>query len=133
MTDTKSPWEIAGANRARRRALMQQIADRLGSVRNEAALLYRQLPYIEELLFGYESEPSDATSSIALSQESSFDEIVQRLHAIADENEANMVFFYKDQRAETINRAVELAKDWRTDRALRRLEAMLGWPIWTTP
>ncbi|ABM95226.1 efflux RND transporter permease subunit [Methylibium petroleiphilum] len=29
----------------------------------------------------------------------------------ADENEANMVFFYKDQRAETINRAVELAKE----------------------
>lgn len=105
MTDTKSPWEIAGANRARRRALMQQIADRLGSVRNEAALLYRQLPYIEELLFGYESEPSDATSSIALSQESSFDEIVQRLHAIADENEAKAAA--KQAKREAKNKAAE--------------------------
>lgn len=106
MTDTsKSPWEIAGANRARRRALMQQIVDRLGSARSEAALLYKQLPYIEDLLFGYESEPSDATSSIALSQESSFDEIVQRLHAIADENEAKAAA--KQAKREAKNKAAE--------------------------
>ncbi len=105
MTDTKSPWEIAGANRARRRALMQQIVDRLGSARGESALLYKQLPYIEDLLFDYESEPSDATSSIALSQESSFDEIVQRLHAIADENEAKAAA--KQAKREAKNKAAE--------------------------
>ena len=88
MTDTKSPWEIAGANRARRLASIQQVSDRLGNVRGEATLLFRQLPFAEELLFEYESKPTDATSSIADAQEASFDAIVLRLHAIADENEA---------------------------------------------
>ena len=105
MTDTKSPWEIAGANRARRRALMQQIVDRLGAARNEAALLFKQLQYIEELLFGYESEPTDATSSIALAQESSFDEILQRLHAIADDLAAKAAA--KQARREAKNKAAE--------------------------